>query len=187
MTNIAVTGDVGAGKSSFCKILASRLAAQLISADDVAKALWMRADIKRKAIAKWGEAIYTKSGALNAPYVSEICFKTQDNYNFMCELLHPPTILEIEARLTQGSNIIEIPLLYEALLPKWIDTVVYITAPSEVRASRLLTKGWPKDELARRERWLLSSKEKQARADYVVVNDGDMEALGLKAAEISIF
>jgi dephospho-CoA kinase len=79
-----------------------------------------------------------------------------------------------------GWIVVELPLLFEAGRPTWLDLVVYVTAPEKDRISRTRSRGWQEDELRRREKWLLPSREKAALSDIVIENAGtrsDMDRL----------
>jgi dephospho-CoA kinase len=65
--------------------------------------------------------------------------------------------------------------MFENGVPDWIDLTVYIEAPEDERVIRNASRGWDRDELRRRERWLLGSDRKKKMADLVLCNDGTRE------------
>ena len=183
MAVIAITGDIGAGKSTFAKLLAEKLKCELLDADKTAKNLWTRNDIKKIAVSRWGNEISDKAGNLIPAKISEHVFSDKNENKFCNSLLHPLVMSELEKKAATLKNcVIEIPLLFEAaaetLRPKWIDKVIYVTAPFEVRARRCFEqRGWSIDELKRREKFLLPKKTKTALSDLVIKNNGSLNQL----------
>ena len=55
---IALTGEIGAGKSTAAKILEAMGGVRL-DADEIALSLWQRQDIKDKAVTRWGNILKT--------------------------------------------------------------------------------------------------------------------------------
>jgi len=55
---------------------------------------------------------------------------------------------------------------------------VFVDAPFDVRAERVArSRGWGREELARREASQMPLDEKRRRADHGIVNGGDRERL----------
>ena len=74
--------------------------------------------------------------------------------------------------------VLDAAVLLEAGWGELVDRLVYVDAPREVRVARLAARsGWSESELAAREAAQWPADEKKARADAVVVNDADPDAL----------
>ena len=189
MAVTAVTGDIGAGKSTFAKLLAEKLNCELLDADKTAKNLWTRDDIKKIAVARWGVEISDEKGNLILKKISEHVFSDKNENKFCNSMLHPLVIAELEEKASKLKNcVIEIPLLFEAEAnrPKWIDKVIYVTADFEIRAQRCLEqRGWSVDELMKRESLLLPQRERIAVCEYVIHNDGEVSELERLLAELT--
>jgi dephospho-CoA kinase len=87
----------------------------------------------------------------------------------------------------QGHRIVvsDIPLLFEAGDPTEFDAVVLVDAPEPLRRQRLLaSRQVPAGELDRLMAAQLGSAAKRLRSDYVIENDGDLEALERSAATV---
>lgn len=73
---------------------------------------------------------------------------------------------------------IDAPLLFEAGVDRACDAVVFVEADRDTRVRRLAeSRGWDEQELSKREDLQRPLDEKQARADYVISNTGDLDAL----------
>ena len=73
---------------------------------------------------------------------------------------------------------VEIPLLFEAGRPEWVTSVVFVTAPRELRLKRRREqRGWDDAELARREKFFLPSDERIKLSDFVIDNSNGLHEL----------
>ena len=179
MAIIAITGDIGAGKSTVSKILAEKLGCERLDADVVAKSLWLRDDVKAQAVNRWGEKILDASGKILIPEIARIIFNDATEHEFCNKMLHPLVMSELERQSRENKNVVmEIPLLFETGRPDWINFVAYVTANFDVRAERCrVSRGWSVEELRRREKFLLPQSEKISMSDFVVNNGGNISEL----------
>ncbi|HCL79016.1 MAG TPA: dephospho-CoA kinase [Synergistaceae bacterium] len=182
MLALAVTGDVGAGKSTVAKLW-EQAGAALLDADRIVHALWRRGDILRRAVDRWGPHILDERGALIPGKAAEAAFGDEREYRWLCDLLHPPVRIEMEraAASLDGWVVAEIPLLFEGGVPWWIDATVYVTASDSVRLRRNAARGWDDGEIRRREAHLLPRSQKKRLATMVIENDGSLEDLNRRA------
>ena len=181
MAAVAVTGDIGAGKSTVSKLIAERLKCPLIDADKITAELWHDENVKEIFVSCWGNGILSPSGEIIKSEISRRIFFDIDEYKFCNSVLHPLVMKELKNRSKEFENIVlEIPLLFEACeeRPGWINKIIYVAADFEVRAERCQAqRGWSPDELKRRESFLLPSDEKISMSDFVIHNDGSLEEL----------
>jgi dephospho-CoA kinase len=176
---VAITGGIGAGKST---ALASfrRHGAATVSSDEIVHHLLANdPDVKHTLVERLGEEILGEDGAPDRERIARRVFKDRDALDFLEKLLHPLVSREYlhwREQLAQLPNppqvcVTEVPLLYEVGGETRFDKVVVITAPSKLREAR---RGGRKDD---RESRLLPDKEKAKRADFVYVNTGTPEEL----------
>ena len=176
---IAVTGDIGAGKSTVSKLLAQKLSCEYLNADVIAKNLWHRDDVKAQAVNHFGDDILDSEGRIIIPGIAELIFTNEDNNAFCNALIHPLVMDELEDLSVQyGDAVIEIPLLFEAGRRKFIDRVIYVEAQLALRLHRCeIQRGWNIGELLRREKFLLPREHRIAMSDYVIHNDKSISEL----------
>ena len=180
---IAVTGEIGAGKSTVSKILARLMNCKLIDADKIAAEMWSRPDVKDMAASRWGNDILDAQGNIMKTEVARRIFVDNEDYIFCNAMLHPLVMEEIR-RLTENIDaVVEIPLLPEAGRPEWIDRVVYVEADFNVRAERCRLRGWNNEELSRREKFLLPKLERIAICDHIIRNEGSLSDLERQAVK----
>ncbi len=80
---------------------------------------------------------------------------------------------------------IDAPLLFEAGLDRECDAVIFVDTDRDRRVARLTgSRGWNEAELTKREKSQLSLDDKRARADYFVINNGDLDELSEQVRRI---
>jgi dephospho-CoA kinase len=176
---VAITGGIGAGKST---ALASfrRHGAATVSSDEIVHHLLANdPDVKDALVARLGEEILGEDGAPSRERIALRVFKDREALDFLEKLLHPLVSREYLTWREQLAGlpnppkvcVTEVPLLYEVGAETRFDKVVLVTAPSKLREAR---RGGRTDD---RESRLLSDKEKAKRADFVYVNTGTPDEL----------
>ncbi|GAB1399176.1 dephospho-CoA kinase [Aminivibrio sp.] len=186
MLAFGLSGDVGAGKSTLARLWRER-GASVLDADEVVRALWTRRDVLDAALSRWGRGIVGDDGRVVPSAVAGKAFSGPEEYRWLCALLHPMVRIEMEraASSLEGWVVAEIPLLFEGGIPWWIDAAIYVTAPEEIRRERNASRGWNKNEIARREAFLLPGGEKRALADLVIENGQTLEKLTEEADRLA--
>jgi dephospho-CoA kinase len=181
-----VTGGIGAGKSEALRAFERHGAAVLSSDEVVHRLLRADADVKAAVLERFGEEVLAADGEVDRARVADVVFASPDELRWLEELLHPRVIAEYrewrqalaERDAPPALCVVEVPLLYEVGAEARFDTVVAVTAPADVRASRLGTS------VAERERRLIPDDEKLARADFAYVNDGTLADLDAFVARV---
>jgi dephospho-CoA kinase len=176
---VAITGGIGAGKSTALASFRRHGAATVSSDEIVHHLLATDPDVKGALVERLGEEILGPDGAPDRERIALRVFKDRDALDFLERVLHPLvsreylTWREQLAALPDPPKVCvtEVPLLYEVGAEERFDKVVVITAPSKLREAR---RGGRMDD---RETRLLPDKEKAKRADFVYVNTGTPEAL----------
>ena len=183
---VAITGGVGAGKSSALASFRSHGAATVSSDEIVHHLLATDPEVKQALVERLGEEILGEDGAPDRERIALRVFKDRDALDFLEKLLHPLVSREYLAwreQLAALPNpprvcVTEVPLLYEAGGEKRFDKVVVVTAPAKLREAR---RGGRTDD---RESRLFPDREKTKRADFVYVNTGTPEELDAWVADV---
>jgi dephospho-CoA kinase len=183
---VAITGGIGAGKSSALRAFA-RHGAATVSSDEIVHHLLATDDVVRDAlVARLGEEVLGSDGRPDRGRIAKVVFADRDALAFLEGLLHPLVAREYltwRDQLAQLPNpprvsVTEVPLLYEARGESRFDKVVVITAPRQLREQRRRVR------VDDRESRLLSDREKAKRADFVYVNTGSPEELDAWVAKV---
>jgi dephospho-CoA kinase len=191
MLSVALTGNIGAGKTTVVGLF-RRWGATIIDADQlVREAQAPGQPVLKEIAARFGGEVIRTDGTLDRAALRAKVVKDPAALTELNRIVHPEVhrrrkqLLE-EAR-ARGERIVisDIPLLFEAADPSEFDAVVLVDAPEPLRRARLRSsRAWPEDEVDRMIRAQLSSAQKRARSDYVIDNDGDLEALERPASAV---
>jgi dephospho-CoA kinase len=183
---VAITGGIGAGKSTALEAFRRHGAATVSSDEIVHHLLASDPEVKRALVERLGDGILGDDGAPDRERIALRVFKDRDALDFLEGLLHPlvsreyMTWREQLAKLPNPPEVCvtEVPLLYEVGAEKRFDKVVVITAPSKLREAR---RGGKRDE---REARLIPDREKAERADFTYVNTGTPDQLDAWVADV---
>ena len=177
--SVAITGGIGAGKSTALASFRRHGAATVSSDEIVHHLLATDPDVKEALVERLGEGILGEDGAPDRERIARRVFKDRTALDFLEALLHPLVSREYltwREQLAKLPNppkvcVTEVPLLYEVGGEERFDKVVVITAPAKLREARRRVR---RDD---RESRLLPDNEKAKRADFVYVNTGTPEEL----------
>ena len=176
---VAITGSIGAGKSTALECFRRHGAATVSSDEIVHHLLASDLEVKRALVERFGEEILDEDGVPDRERIAARVFGDSEALDFLEKLLHPRVSLEYMdwreqlARLPNPPRVCvtEVPLLFEAEAESRFDKVVVITAPAKLREAR--RGGWKDDREAR----LLPDRDKVKRADFSYVNTGTPDDL----------
>jgi dephospho-CoA kinase len=183
---VAVTGSIGAGKSSVLEAFRRHGAATVSSDEIVHHLLASDPDVKTALVERFGNTVLGTDGAPDRQRIAAVVFEDPEKLAFLESLLHPLVSREYLSwrdQLAELSNppgvcVTEVPLLYEVGAEERFDKVVLVTAPPKLREQRRRVR---RDD---RDARLLPDSEKAKRADYTYVNTGTLEELDEWVADL---
>jgi dephospho-CoA kinase len=183
---VAITGGIGAGKSSALAAFRRHGAATVSSDEIVHHLLAADDDVRAALVDRLGSQILGEDGRPDRSAIARIVFRDSDALAFLEGLLHPLVSREYliwREQLAQLDDppaicVTEVPLLFEVGAEERFDKVVVITAPRRLREARRTV---PLDE---RDARLLPDREKVRRADYHYRNVGSESELDSWVADV---
>lgn len=173
MYKVGITGGIGSGKSTVCRMLAERGVA-VYDADSKAKELMSTSEALRKALIEcFGAETFNDEG-LNRAYLAERVFNDAAQLRLLNSLVHPAVIADFEAwaEVQEGNYVLfESAILLEAGLENRVDVVVAVMAPESVRVERVMARdGHSEAEVIARIKNQMSDDERSDRSKYSIVN-----------------
>jgi dephospho-CoA kinase len=187
---VALTGGVGSGKSTVGRLFAER-GAVVIDADVIAREIVEPGTPGLAAIgARFGASLVRPDGTLDRAGLAAIVFADPAALADLNAITHPLVAIrsrQLMAEVADGRICIyEVPLLVEGgpLRVADFDQVVVVEAPLPVRLSRLAERGLPPDDARARIAAQATDEQRRAVADAVIVNSGDLAALGARVDEV---
>ncbi len=171
---IGLTGGIGSGKSTVANYIASK-GIPVYIADEEAKKIMERDDVKQKIQNLFTESILNSDNSLNRKKIAEFVFNNPDKLKELNAIVHPEVRLHFKNWLKEHKNypfiIKEVAILFETGGNKQCDKVILITAPEELRIERAMKRDklTKKDILVRIKNQISESKKKEL-SDFVVEN-----------------
>jgi dephospho-CoA kinase len=180
---IGLTGAIGAGKSTALAAFA-RHGCAVLDADAVVHDLYRRADVRDTVAARLGGGVIGRDGAIDRAAVARFIFGDDELRGWLEGYIHPLVREAAEAWRTEAraaeppprALVEEVQLLFEGDRLDAYDRTLVITAAPSIRRARLVGRG-ALERIEAREARMLPEAEKLARADDVLVNDGDVAEL----------
>lgn len=183
---IAITGNIGSGKSAFTKFLADE-GYPAISADDLSKEILAGdPDVREEIIKQFGDQAF-HDNKINKKYLAEEIFSSKNQLKKINAILHPRVRKKIESLSNEyfkASDIIfvEAALIFESKIEKMYDYVVVIAADKDIRMNRSMkSRKLSESEFTERENNQLPEDVKRQKADFVFTNEGSLKELKEKA------
>lgn len=181
---IAITGNIGSGKSVFSSF-AEKRGFSVLKADDISKKILSNdTEVRKEIIKAFGEQSF-KNNKPDVKYLAEKVFSDPAKLNKIESILHPRVIKSINDTIDLIEDekkivFVEAALIYEANMEKMFDYVVLITSNRELRLKRKLKNGISEEDFVKRESNQIAEEEKRKRADFAFVNDGSVDDLKSK-------
>lgn len=180
MKIIGITGGIGSGKSTVCRLFAEQGIA-IYDADSRAK--WVIENNENLVLAIkniFGENAYLPNGLYNKQYISAIVFKQPEKLAQLNSIVHPAVKQDfIDWLAAKKENyahsfvLKETAILYEAGTDKNTDVVIAVYAPKKIRIERVRQRdNLGTDEILARMQRQWADAKKMQKADFVIYNDG---------------
>lgn len=187
MSVLGITGGIATGKSLVTRRFRQQ-GALVFSADEAARAILTPGGSVLDAIRDaFGAEMLLPDGSLDRARLGQRIFADAAARARLNRLTHPPILRLLRAQIEAAREdfpcaliAVEVPLLYEANLQDWFDSVLVVTAPERAQIARLRARdGLSEAQARQRIAAQRPLKDKAARADIVLSNDGtpaDLEA-----------
>lgn len=189
LKKVAVTGGLSSGKTAVCNFF-EQFDAYVVNADKIVhQLLTLQTPIGKQVLALLGRSV-VKNGELERSRIAKKVFKDPLLLKKLEDILYPAVFESIERHYQEAKQInsplfiVEIPKLFEAKKEKWFDVVITVTADEEITLQRYVSKGGTKDEYQKRMTNQMGVKEKIARSNYVIENNGDLNLLKLTVTKL---
>lgn len=178
MIKVGVTGGIGSGKSTVCKIFES-LGAPVYHADDEGRKILEKREVISILVQYFGNSILDERDEIDRKKLAEIVFKDTSALAFLNSIIHT----RVRASFQEWSSdkpdapyvIYEAAILFESGHYKNVDKTVLVTASEEARIARVTAR----DNVSREavlqrigNQW--DDQKKAAMADFIINNDGSV-------------
>lgn len=178
---VAITGDMGSGKS-FCSSLFASLGVPVFLTDIVSKKLMAENEAVKIELGKRiSRDIYNEDGTVNRDMLQFKMFECdqQEKYrSVVSEVLYSHVKEEydkfVDENKTAPYTLCESAILFECGWFEYFDYIIYVNAPEDVRIERVIKRSGltPEQQKARMKNQLNPALKMRA-SDFVIENHGD--------------
>ena len=191
MKIIGLTGGIGSGKSAVAGLL-KELGAAVINMDELGhEALRPGGEARETVVKEFGTGIVTASGDIDRAELGRFVFGNPQALERLNRTMQPAMDSLLMARLDEYRQrgvkvaVVEAAALLEVGRAAWVDEVWVVTAPEAAVLKRLSGRPGLSRRAARaRMRAQLSDEERIKRANVVIANDGTLDELKAKVADL---
>ncbi len=190
MIRVGVTGGIGSGKTTFCKVW-EELGAFVIYADDYAKELMAQdQELVRRVKNVFGDETYLEDGSLNRSFLATEAF-AKGRVEELNQIVHPilwsrlDKLADEKEKMGTSIFVKEAAILLKNGRPRDLDYVVLLQTNKKKRIGRVVKRDNTQEEL------ILDRISKQQNfeelthlADFIINNDNSEEELRTKAKEL---
>ena len=182
MLLVGLTGGLGAGKSTVARMLADR-GAVVVDADDLARrAISPGTPGHRKVLEVFGEGVVDEDGSIDRRALAGVVFEDPAARRDLESITHPEVFRllaeEVERRReTDDVVVFDAALIVETGFDESTDVLVVVALDPALQLERVVSRGMDRAEAEARIAAQALPGEREARADEVVRNDGDLADL----------
>jgi len=179
MLKIGITGGIGSGKTTVCRIF-EVLGIPVFYADNAAKSVMHSDSLLRQDIIKgFGQESYFETGELNRKHISSIVFNDTEQLARLNALVHPAVFRAFDTWVALQTNVPyvlkEAALLFESDSYKMCDRSILVKSPEALRIARIIARdNTTAEDVRLRMNRQFSDAKKEKLADHIIINDEDL-------------
>ena len=187
MAVIGITGSIGSGKTSYRKLLESRLDADIFDADLVARDLLNTdEDVRQRVIEEFSSSAYGPDGKADRAAIRRTVFADPEAKARLENILHPLVRSRWTTQATDPAYrirhfLVDIPLLFETNAQEHFQWIVTVVCSGDIQRKRLAIRNLAPALIEKIIESQLTPEHKIARSTHVVWNDGSLDSLSDQA------
>lgn len=191
MFKVGLTGGIGSGKTSVCKVFAD-CGIDIIEADNVSREVVELGSPCLKAIHEhFGDDILLNDGNLNRAVLRQRIFSNTGEKHWLEQLLHPAIRKRIIEKLEESTSdycILSSPLFFETNQQVLVNRTLVVDVPEEIQLARASAR----DDVDQKHiRAIMDSQidrdKRLELADDIIDNSGDFELARKAALELHTY
>jgi len=178
---VGLTGGIGAGKSTVADLFSKR-GAVVIRSDELARqVIEPQTPGFKQVTSRFGNEIINDEGNIDRAKLAQVVFNDDGALKDLENIIHPlvrERTNQLMSEQTSETIIVnEIPLLLEKKMESLFDFLVIVISSEKNRLERLSQKGVSEDQAKARMAKQVNDQDRKAAADFLVVNDGNLDQL----------
>ena len=177
MIKVALTGNIGSGKSTVAKIF-SVFGIPVFNADIEARMLYYHKEVKDRLMSELSDTILNPTGEIDTKKLASIIFNDKLALIAVNEIIHPLVLYKYNNWCNKHKNDIytihEAAIIFELNLQKDFDVIINVSAPPDIRIKRVMERDNISEvQIKARMANQLSDEIKCDMSQFVIYNDGN--------------
>ena len=178
MLKIGITGGIGSGKTTVCRVF-EILGVPVYYADDESKKILdNNKEVKEKILKKFGNELLTEKGVIDKQKLAALVFQDKQKLQELNAIVHPAVGIHFENWVEQNQShtyiLKEAAILFEIGAYKQVDKVLTVVAPTELKIKRAMQRqNITREQVIERINNQMSDEEKINRSQFVIHNDDE--------------
>ena len=179
MKQVAITGNIGSGKSWVCELFKQHLGIPVYNSDSAAKQMYFLPEVRQQLVNRFGDGFYLSDNELDRKLVADLVFHDEKALRDLEGILYPALFVDFEQWMAKQEApyvLFESALVFEKRLEKRFDAIVMVSASEATRLRRAMERDHC-DEATVRARMAQQWPEEGKRllSDYVIWHENDDE------------
>ncbi len=175
MLKAGITGNIGSGKTTVCKIFES-LGIPVYYADPEARKFYRRPGVIKAVKAEFGSEVFDTNDELRSTVLAGIVFKDATRLARLNAIIHPLVLEDFHewagACAGEGYLLYESALLFESGFHKHFDLSILVHAPEKLACKRVMDRdGITRTEFYERFSRQMPVDKKIPQADFIIDNN----------------
>ena len=184
MLTLGWTGGVATGKTTALELLGKIARLDVFEADRLGHRLLREPWLRDAVVELCGQDVLNPGGEIDRGSLGKMVFADRELLVRYNNIIHPPLVEGVRAAVEDARNrsdaeafVVDAALIFEWGIGQLFDAVVAVRAAQGLALRRLLREGLSEIEARQRPNSQLREEVKVQRADFVIINDNDLEAL----------
>lgn len=176
MLKIGITGGIGSGKTTACKVF-QLLGVPVYYADEEAKKLLdENPEVKKSIVETFGNEVTDDKGRIDRKKLAALVFNNKEHLEKLNNIVHPAVAKHFEDWLKNNHTakyiLKEAAILFESGAYKITDKVITVVAPLELKIVRAMQRdNTDRLTIEQRIKNQLGDEEKIKRSQFIIQND----------------
>jgi dephospho-CoA kinase len=178
---VGLTGGIGAGKSTVADLFSQKGAAVIRSDELARQVIEPQTPGFQQVVDRFGKDFVNSDGYIDRAKLAQVVFQDDAALKDLENIVHPlvrnKTNQIIEQHTSETIIVNEIPLLLEKKMESLFDFLVIVISSEKNRLERLIKRGLTNEQAIARMAKQVTDEERKAAADFLIVNDGNLDQL----------
>ncbi len=190
MLVLGVTGSIGAGKTTFSRLLATYGGVVLDADKIVHQLLHDNKEAIASIVKSFGKQVLHDNGSVDRKKLGSLVFGNDKKLKKLETILHPMIQFEREREIKQNKDgaffILDVPLLFETETHKRCDINVLLMVAYATRKQRVMARpGMNEERFEQVDRHQMDDRQKALKADIVLDTSANLATLNAAAQIIA--